>query len=80
MLMCSIDNLYVDNGNWQVESYNRGVKAGANQVVEKYEKQCLEETPDECNDLGEAAAQGKMMSFYTIFVLSRPCLSELILL
>jgi hypothetical protein len=27
------------------------------QVVAKYEKQCLENSPDECYDLGQAAAQ-----------------------
>jgi hypothetical protein len=27
------------------------------QVVAKYEKQCLDDTPDECYDLGQAAAQ-----------------------
>jgi hypothetical protein len=30
---------------------------GADQVVQKYEKECLEDTADECNDLGIAAAQ-----------------------
>lgn len=31
---------------------------GADQVVQKYEKLCLENTSDECDDLGVAAAQG----------------------
>ena len=48
---------YVDDGNWKVQAYNRGVRAGADQVVAKYEKQCLDDSPDECSDLGEAAAQ-----------------------
>ncbi|KAL7503939.1 hypothetical protein ACHAXN_001657 [Cyclotella atomus] len=52
-----IDENFPDNGNWQDESYNRGVRAGADQVVQKYEKMCLENTSDECNDLGVAAAQ-----------------------
>lgn len=55
----SIDANYVDNGNWETESYNRGVRAGADQVVAKYEKRCLENTADECTDLGIAAAQGE---------------------
>lgn len=38
-------------------SFCRGVRAGATSVVRYYEKQCLQETPDECVDLGEAAAQ-----------------------
>ena len=38
-------------------SFCRGYRAGANNVVRFYEKQCLEETADECVDLGEAAAQ-----------------------
>ena len=40
-------------------SYCCGMRAGAHTVVKKYEKQCLEDTADECNDLGVAAAQGK---------------------
>ena len=39
-------------------SYCRGVRAGATKVVKYHEKKCLEE-PDECIDLGEAAAQGE---------------------
>eukprot|EP00956_Cyclotella_meneghiniana_P011474 scaffold16121_cov68-Cyclotella_meneghiniana.AAC.2 len=46
-----------DTPKWDEASYNRGVQAGADQVIEKYEKQCLEDTPDECEDLGVAAAQ-----------------------
>ena len=55
--LISIDERYLDDGNWKTEAYNRGVRAGADQVVKKYEKQCLEDTVDECNGLGEAAAQ-----------------------
>ena len=46
-----------DTSNWKTNSCNEGVEAGADQVVDKYEKQCLEESPDECYDLGHAAAQ-----------------------
>jgi hypothetical protein len=48
--------MYPDSGNWKTRSYNRGARAGASQVVEKYEKKCLENSPDECNDVGLAAA------------------------
>ena len=54
---------FPDDGNWQTEAYNRGVRAGAQQVIDKYEKQCLEDSPDECNDLGVAAAQGNHTEF-----------------
>ena len=54
----SIDANYPDNGNWQDEAYNRGVRVGSGEVVTKYEKQCLEDTPDECDAVGKAAAQG----------------------
>jgi len=60
--LCSINATYIDDGNWQTESYNRGVQAGADQVVEKYEKQCLEDDADECIDLGKAAAEGLYQS------------------
>lgn len=60
----SIDDNYVDNGNWQTEAFNRGVQSGANQIVEKYERECLEDSPDECNDLGVAAAQGEANMLY----------------
>ena len=39
--------------------YCRGVRAGANKVVFNYEEKCLEDSPGECIDLGEAAAQGE---------------------
>lgn len=48
-------------------SYCRGARAGADQVVKDYEKQCLENTPDECIGLGEAAAEGKIPQHCTLF-------------
>ena len=51
-----------DTSDWRKNSCHQGVEAGADQVVDKYEKQCLDDSPDECNDLGQAAAQRK--SFY----------------
>ena len=52
----TVTSMYPDSGNWKTRSYNRGGRAGASQVVEKYEKKCLDDSPDECNDLGLAAA------------------------
>lgn len=46
-----------DTGNWRTDAFNTGVEAGADQVVDKYEYACLEENPEECNDLGQVAAQ-----------------------
>lgn len=42
--------------NWRQGAYKRGVREGADTVVAKYEKECLEDNSDECFDLGEAAA------------------------
>lgn len=61
-----IDNNYPDNGNWQDEAYNRGVRVGADGVVQKHEKQCLEDTPDECEEVGETAAQGTIRRNHVI--------------
>jgi hypothetical protein len=56
-----LDDYYpTDTSNWRTNSCNQGVEAGADQVVEKYEKQCLDDSPDECYDLGQAAAQRKL--------------------
>lgn len=50
------ENYPTDTSNWRTNSCNEGVAEGAHQVVDKYEKQCLDDNPDECNDLGNAAA------------------------
>ena len=55
----SIDTNYPDDGTWGGEAFRRGVQTGADEVVLSYEKQCLEDTPDECIAIGENAAQGK---------------------
>ncbi|KAL3784827.1 hypothetical protein ACHAWO_005823, partial [Cyclotella atomus] len=47
---------FPDSGNWRIRSYNRGARSGADQVVQKYEKRCLDNSPDECNDVGLSAA------------------------
>jgi hypothetical protein len=49
-------NYPTDTSNWRTNSCNQGVEAGAEQVVDKYEQMCLA-YPDECVDLGNAAAQ-----------------------
>lgn len=38
------------------KDYKRGVREGADLVVVEHERECLDETPEECFDLGEAAA------------------------
>ncbi|KAL3804795.1 LOW QUALITY PROTEIN: hypothetical protein ACHAWO_005324 [Cyclotella atomus] len=45
-----------DARNWREKSYHEGIKKGADDVIAKYEKQCLNDTPDECYDLGHASA------------------------
>jgi hypothetical protein len=51
------ENYPTDTSDWRTNSCHEGMAQGAAQVVEKYEKQCLDDSPDECNDLGQAAAQ-----------------------
>eukprot|EP00804_Cyclotella_cryptica_P004703 CCRYP_019116-RA/>CCRYP_019116-RA protein AED:0.08 eAED:0.08 QI:0/0.66/0.75/1/1/1/4/365/330 len=48
-----------DTDNWRTNSFNSGVEQGAEQVIDKYERECLGDSPDDCSDLGNAAAQGK---------------------
>jgi hypothetical protein len=64
-----LDEYYpTDTSNWRTNSCNEGVAEGAEQVVDKYEKQCLDDNPDECYDLGNAAAQRETISgFLVIF-------------
>ena len=40
-------------------SYCKGMRAGLDSIVKEKERICLEDSPDECIALGEAAAQGK---------------------
>ena len=39
------------------------MQSGANQVIDIYEKQCLEDNPDECIAVGKNAAQGEFCQF-----------------
>lgn len=50
------ENYPTDTSDWRTNSCHEGMEAGADQVVEKYEKQCLDD-PSECDALGQAAAQ-----------------------
>jgi hypothetical protein len=52
----------------EINSFCRGVSAGADQVIMKYEKQCLDDNTDECTDLGDAASQGEKLKadFYIV--------------
>ncbi|KAL7478469.1 hypothetical protein ACHAW6_004235 [Cyclotella cf. meneghiniana] len=54
---------YVDTGDWRTDSFNRGVRAGADQVVQQKQEKCLNDSPDECYDLGIAAAQEIAFNF-----------------
>lgn len=49
-----------DTSNWKKNSCHEGMQKGADQVVQKYEKKCLDDSPDECYDLGQAAAQREL--------------------
>ena len=44
-------------GNWRTRSYNRGARAGMNEVVTEKEKECFHDSADECVDLGNEAAR-----------------------
>eukprot|EP00956_Cyclotella_meneghiniana_P000016 scaffold40_cov68-Cyclotella_meneghiniana.AAC.3 len=68
-------NYPTDTSDWKTNSCNQGVAAGAQQVVDKYEKQCLNDTPDECNDLGQTAAQTDESSTYSTPNYKKTCRS-----
>ena len=43
------------------KDYKRGVQDGADLVVEEHERKCVDDSPAECVELGEAAAQSRSM-------------------
>eukprot|EP01083_Nonionella_stella_P040998 111167_1 len=43
--------------NWRDRAYNRCAREGADNQVQKVEKQCLNNDPSQCTDLGETAAE-----------------------
>jgi len=45
------------SGNWRTQSFNQGARAGTQQVLKEKEKQCFNNSPDECIDLGNEAAR-----------------------
>jgi hypothetical protein len=45
------------NGNWKTNSYKEGARKGMQEVLDKYEKKCFHDSPDECIDLGNEAAR-----------------------
>lgn len=48
---------YPDNErNWRQAAYNECARSGADAEVKKIEKECLEDDPRECTDLGKEAA------------------------
>ena len=58
------ENYPVNTGNWKTDACHSGIQKGAEQVVDQYENQCLDDTPEECNDLGQAAAS-KCLHWFT---------------
>ena len=44
-------------GNWRTSSYNRGARAGMNEVITEKETECFHDSADECVDLGNEAAR-----------------------
>ena len=45
------------NGNRKTNSYNDGARKGMQEVLNKYEKKCFRNSPDECIALGNEAAR-----------------------
>lgn len=41
---------------WRTDSFNRGARAGMQDVVNRKERECLHDNPNECIELGETAA------------------------
>lgn len=45
-----------DGRNWKEKAYNEGAREGMKTVVDEKEKECLNDNPEECIGLGEAAS------------------------
>eukprot|EP00956_Cyclotella_meneghiniana_P032614 scaffold90348_cov51-Cyclotella_meneghiniana.AAC.1 len=56
-------NDMLDDKYYEYNRYNQGVADGANEVVRNKERSCLNNSPDECNDLGFAASQAIAYDF-----------------
>ncbi|KAK1743529.1 hypothetical protein QTG54_006150 [Skeletonema marinoi] len=46
-----------NDGDWRSNAFNRGARAGMEEVVVEKEKECFRDSADECVDLGNAAAR-----------------------
>jgi len=46
-----------NDGDWRSNAFNRGARAGMNEVVVEKEKECFRDSADECVNLGNAAAR-----------------------
>ena len=57
----------LDTDTDKQSDYKRGVRDGAELVVNEHERECLDESPDECFGLGEAAAM--QVSFYDMSII-----------
>lgn len=44
--------------DWKQKSYNQCARKGVDAMVEQIKKECLNDSTDQCEDLGEAAAEG----------------------
>ncbi len=47
----------LNTGNWHQRSFNEGARAGMKEIVTQKEKECFQDTADECVDLGDEAAR-----------------------
>jgi hypothetical protein len=50
------------SSNWTTKSFNEGARAGMQQVLKEKEKQCFNDSPTECVNLGNEAA--RMIAFF----------------
>ncbi len=50
-------NFPSNGGNWRTNAYNQCARSGVDTTVQGYERQCLNDNPQECLDLGETAAE-----------------------
>lgn len=49
-------NWHRSGNNFRQRAFNQGAREGMNEIVQKYEKKCLHDSPDLCIELGDTAA------------------------
>ena len=57
------DRSYRRARNWREREFNRCARLGVQDQVINYERQCLDETSDQCFDLAQAAAESIVFEF-----------------